>query len=175
MLGGAVWVSEHHGSRSVDMRCRHDEHRVSSVLSGVWLELGQSWKAFAEGWLCWDMVSLRWVNEYLPLPDIDACTNYPCSANADCADLPPPALDNQQGRTCTCQTGYAHYEEGTGCTGLPLMAPCRYASAAAVVSKEAGCRVLVGDGVAGTCVSESAVVGCSRCYVLCKEHPLWPV
>ena len=46
------------------------------------------------------------------LSDIDACTNNPCTSNADCIDLPPPALDDQEGRTFICQPGYANYVVG---------------------------------------------------------------
>lgn len=37
---------------------------------------------------------------------IDACKVQPCSVNADCEDLPAPAGDDLEGRTCTCKVGF---------------------------------------------------------------------
>ena len=51
--------------------------------------------------------------------DINACINNPCAANAVCADLPAPAVDEQAGRSCTCEGGYGNYVEGVGCEGVP--------------------------------------------------------
>lgn len=51
--------------------------------------------------------------------NIDACATNPCGANANCQDLPPPALGDAQGRTCTCQSGFEGNAE-TGCTPIPV-------------------------------------------------------
>ena len=51
-------------------------------------------------------------------PDIDACTNNACADHADCSDGAAPALDDNNGRTCTCQAGYENYREDGGCTGV---------------------------------------------------------
>jgi len=57
--------------------------------------------------------------------DIDACAIVACTQNAtlvalgvkaNCTDLPPPALGDAAGRTCTCPPGY-NYTEGVGCLG----------------------------------------------------------
>ena len=49
--------------------------------------------------------------------DINACTNNPCDANAACADSDAPALDNADGRTCTCNDGYSGDGEDGDCAG----------------------------------------------------------
>jgi len=53
----------------------------------------------------------------LTCSEIDACINNPCGTNADCVDLPAPALDNAAGRTCNCHPGYT---VGTGSNGQCL-------------------------------------------------------
>lgn len=47
----------------------------------------------------------------------DACVNNPCGANATCTDLPPPALDDANGRTCACNPGFTG-DATLGCTDI---------------------------------------------------------
>ncbi len=47
----------------------------------------------------------------------DACVNHPCGANATCTDLPPPAPDDANGRTCACNPGFTG-DAALGCTDI---------------------------------------------------------
>eukprot|EP00039_Didymoeca_costata_P009730 m.129675 g.129675 ORF g.129675 m.129675 type:complete len:724 (+) comp14583_c0_seq2:1690-3861(+) len=38
--------------------------------------------------------------------DINACASTPCPKNSVCVDKPPPALNNKDGRVCSCDPGY---------------------------------------------------------------------
>ncbi len=52
--------------------------------------------------------------------DIDACVNNPCdSVNGTCTDLPAPALDVEDGRTCGCNEGFALNSDGVTCDPIP--------------------------------------------------------
>ena len=44
--------------------------------------------------------------------DIDACAGSGCGDNAQCLDKPPPAVDNEDGRSCECNPGYVLNNKG---------------------------------------------------------------
>eukprot|EP00494_Astrolonche_serrata_P024086 UN24344 len=57
------------------------------------------------------------INNHYPLcfckpsgqTDIDACVNNPCTGDHEvCSDKVAPALDNTDGRTCSCDVGYIY-------------------------------------------------------------------
>jgi hypothetical protein len=69
--------------------------------------------------------------------DVNACINNPCTNGtrpATCRDKPAPdALDDVDGRTCTCLTGYS-YDEDMGCTGKGVRMPNQLSGLAAVAA-----------------------------------------
>ena len=63
--------------------------------------------------------------------DIDACLYFACQAGSYCVDMPFPAINNTNGRTCVACDGitgfqnvsnYDSTKSGTGC--YPMTAPC---------------------------------------------------